>query len=185
MDWLQANNGKENPYYRWSKQYRVNCQTCTVVHELRRRGFDIVAKGRVEGFDTISETKMKWTERFGNKEEYVKSSVWAKEHGYQIMTKNRIEEFLLNNLGENDGRYEIYCQWKKNSAHVFSAYTENHKVLMFDPQNGKSGADIIKYIDSMKGSRVWVMRIDDKVINTEMSKAITTKEKLKESIFGK
>ena len=50
---------------------------------------------------------------------------------------------------------------------------------------GKSGADIIKYIDSMKGSRVWVMRIDDKVINTEMSKAITTKEKLKESIFGK
>ncbi len=42
--------------------------------------------------------------------------------------------FLLNNLGENDGRYEIYCQWKKNSAHVFSAYTENHKVLMFDPQ---------------------------------------------------
>lgn len=185
MDWLQANNGKENPYYRWSQQYRVNCQTCTVVHELRRRGFDIVAKGRVEGFDTISETKMKWTERFGNKEEYVKSSVWAKEHGYQIMTRNRIEEFLLNNLGENDGRYEIYCQWKKNSAHVFSAYTENHKVLMFDPQNGKSGADIIKYIDSMKGSKVWVMRIDDKVINTEMSKAITTKEKLKESIFGK
>lgn len=185
MNWLQANNGKENPYYRWSEQYRVNCQTCTVVHELRRRGFNIVAKGRAEGFDTISETKMKWTERFGNKEEYVKSSVWAKEHGYQIMTKNRIEEFLLNNLGENDGRYEIYCQWKKNSAHVFSAYTENHKVLMFDPQNGKSGADIIKYIDSMKGSKVWVMRIDDKVINTEMSKAITTKKKLKESIFGK
>lgn len=185
MNWLQANNGKENPYYRWSEQYRVNCQTCTVVHELRRRGFNVVAKGRAEGFDTISEIKMNWMERFVTKEEYIKSSVWAKEHGYQIMTKKRIEEFLLNNLGENDGRYEIYCQWKKNSAHVFSAYTENHKVCMFDPQNGKSGTDIIKYIDSMKGSKVWVMRIDDKAINTEMSKAITTKEKLKESIFGK
>ena len=101
----------------------------------------------------------------------------------QIMTKKRIEEFLLNTSGKNDGRYEIYCQWKKNSAHVFSAYTENHKVWMFDPQNGKSGADVVKYIDSMKGSKVWVMRIDDKVINTEMSKAITTKKKLKESIF--
>lgn len=185
MNWLQANNGKENPYYRWSEQYRVNCQTCTVVHELRRRGFNIVAKGRAEGFDTISEIKMNWMERFVTKEEYIKSSVWAKEHGYQIMTKKRIEEFLLNNLGENDGRYEIYCKWKKKSAHVFSAYTENHKVCMFDPQNGKSGTDIIKYIDSMKGSKVWVMRIDDKAINTEMSKAITTKEKLKESIFGK
>lgn len=185
MNWLQANNGKENPYYRWSEQYRVNCQTCTVVHELRRRGFNIVAKGRAEGFDTISEIKMNWMERFVTKEEYIKSSVWAKEHGYQIMTKKRIEEFLLNNLGENDGRYEIYCQWKKKSAHVFSAYTENHKVCMFDPQNGKSGTDVIEYIDSMKGSKVWVMRIDDKAINTEMSKAITTKEKLKESIFGK
>lgn len=185
MNWLQANNGKENPYYRWSEQYRVNCQTCTVAHELRRRGFNIVAKGRAEGFDTISEIKMNWMERFGNKDEYIKSSVWAKEHGYQIMNKKRIEEFLLNNLGENDGRYEIYCQWKKNSAHVFSAYTENHRVWMFDPQNGKSGTDIIKYIDSMKGSKVWVMRIDDKAINPEMSKAITTKKKLKERIFGK
>ena len=184
MDWLQANNGKENPYYIWSRQYRVNCQTCTVVHELRRRGFNIVAKGKTEGFDTISELKMNWLERFGNKDGYIKSSVWAKEHGYQIMTKKRIEEFLLNTLGEDDGRYEIYCQWKKNSAHVFSAYTENHKVWMFDPQTGKSGADIIKYIDSMKGSKVWVMRIDDKIINPEMSKAITTKEKLKKIIFG-
>ena len=184
MNWLQANNGKENPYYRWSEQYRVNCQTCTVAHELRRRGFNIVAKGRAEGFDTISEIKMNWMERFGNKDEYIKSSVWAKEHGYQIMNKKRIEEFLLNTLGKNDGRYEIYCQWKKNSAHVFSAYTENHRVWMFDPQNGKSGTDVVKYIDSMKGSKVWVMRIDDKVINTEMSKAITTKKKLKESIFG-
>lgn len=184
MNWLQANNGKENPYYIWSRQYRVNCQTCTVVHELRRRGFNIVAKGKTEGFDTISELKMNWMERFGNKDGYIKSSVWAKEHKYQIMSKKRIEEFLLNTLGENDGRYEIYCQWKKNSAHVFSAYTENHKVWMFDPQNGKSGADIIKYIDSMKGSKVWVMRIDDKIINPEMSKAITTKEKLKKIIFG-
>ena len=184
MDWLQANNGKENPYYIWSRQYRVNCQTCTVVHELRRRGFNIVAKGKTEGFDTISELKMNWMERFGNKDGYIKSSVWAKEHGYQIMTRKRIEEFLLNTLGEDDGRYEIYCQWKKNSAHVFSAYTENHKVWMFDPQTGKSGADIIKYIDSMKGSKVWVMRIDDKIINPEMSKAITTKEKLKKIIFG-
>lgn len=184
MNWLQANNGKENPYYRWSEQYRVNCQTCTVAHELRRRGFNIVAKGRAEGFGTISEIKMNWMERFGNKDEYIKSSVWAKEHGYQIMNKKRIEEFLLNTLGKNDGRYEIYCQWKKNSAHVFSAYTENHRVWVFDPQNGKSGTDVVKYIDSMKGSKVWVMRIDDKVINTEMSKAITTKKKLKESIFG-
>ena len=185
MNWLQANNGKENPYYRWSEQYRVNCQTCTVVHELRRRGFNIVAKGRAEGFDTISKIKMNWMERFVTKEGYIKSSVWAKEHGYQIMTKKRIVEFLLNNLGKNDGRYEIYCQWKKNSAHVFSADTENHKVWLFDPQTGKSGSDVIKYIDSMKGSKVWVMRIDDKVINTEMSKAITTKEKLKKIIFGK
>lgn len=179
MSWAQANFGKENPGH-----YRMNCQTCTVVHELRRRGFNVFAKAKEEGFDTISETKMNWMERFINKNEYIKSGVWAKKHGYEKMSKRRISDFLSENLGKQDGRYEIYCQWKKKNAHVFSAITENNKILLFDPQTGQYGADVVKYIDSMKGKWVWVMRIDDKIINPEMSKAITTKSNLRKAIFG-
>lgn len=184
MSWAQANFGRENPYYRRSEQYRINCQTCTVVHELRRRGFNIVAKGRIEGFDTISETKMNWMERFINKDEYIKSSIWAKKHGYEIMSKKRIQDFLSENLREQKGRYEIYCQWKKKGAHVFSAINDNGNILLFDPQTGEYGINIAHYIDSMKGKGVWVMRIDDKIINPEMSKAITTKSNLMKAILG-
>lgn len=184
MNWVQANHGKENPYYRWSEQYRINCQTCTVVHELRRRGFNIVAKGRIEGFDTISITKMNWMERFVNKNEYIKSDIWANRHGYKTMTKKRIQDFLSENLREQKGRYEIYCQWKKNGAHVFSAINDNGNILLFDPQTGEYGINVAHYIDSMKGKRVWVMRVDDKIINPEMSKAITTKSNLRKAIFG-
>lgn len=184
MSWARANSGRENPYFGRGGQYIINCQTCTVVHELRCRGFNIVAKGKFEGFDTISETKMNWMERFINKNEYIKSGVWAKKHGYEKMSKRRISDFLSENLGKQDGRYEIYCQWKKKYAHVFSAITENNKILLFDPQTGQYGADVVKYIDSMKGKWVWVMRIDDKIINPEMSKAITTKSNLRKAIFG-
>jgi hypothetical protein len=184
MSWARANSGRENPYFGRGGQYIINCQTCTVVHELRRRGFNIVAKGKFEGFDTISETKMNWMERFVNKNEYIKSGVWAKKRGYEKMSKRRISDFLSENLGKQDGRYEIYCQWKKKYAHVFSAITENNKILLFDPQTGQYGADVVKYIDSMKGKWVWVMRIDDKIINPEMSKAITTKSNLRKAIFG-
>lgn len=184
MSWARANSGRENPYFGRGGQYIINCQTCTVVHELRRRGFNIVAKGKFEGFDTISETKMNWMERFINKNEYIKSGVWARKHGYEKMSKRRISDFLSENLGKQDGRYEIYCQWKKKYAHVFSAITENNKILLFDPQTGQYGADVVKYIDSMKGKWVWVMRIDDKIINPEMSKAIKTKSNLRKAIFG-
>lgn len=184
MSWARANSGRENPYFGRGGQYIINCQTCTVVHELRRRGFNIVAKGKFEGFDTISETKMNWMDRFINKNEYIKSGVWAEKHGYEKMSKKRISDFLSENLGKQDGRYEIYCQWKKKYAHVFSAITENNKILLFDPQTGQYGADVVKYIDSMKGKWVWVMRIDDKIINPEMSKAITTKSNLRKAIFG-
>lgn len=184
MSWARANSGRENPYFGRYGQYIINCQTCTVVHELRRRGFNIVAKGKFEGFDTISETKMNWMERFVNKNEYIKSDVWARKHGYEKMSKRRISDFLSENLGKQDGRYEIYCQWKEKYAHVFSAITENNKILLFDPQTGQYGADVVKYIDSMKGEWVWVMRIDDKIINPEMSKAITTKSNLRKAIFG-
>lgn len=179
MSWAQANFGKENPGH-----YRMNCQTCTVVHELRRRGFNVFAKAKEEGFDTISETKMNWMERFINKNEYIKSGVWAKKHRYEKMSKKRIQDFLFENLHEQKGRYEIYCQWKKKNAHVFSAINDNGNILLFDPQTGKYGVDIAHYIDSMKGKWVWVMRIDDKIINPEMSKAITTKSNLRKAIFG-
>ena len=42
MSYEEANLGKENPKYK-EKGGNINCQTCTVVHEMRRRGYDVEA----------------------------------------------------------------------------------------------------------------------------------------------
>ncbi len=178
MSYEYADNGRENPLYHKEKQYRVNCQTCTVTHELRRRGFNITAKGKHEGFNTIDERIMKWQHRFlaedGTKETMNYSYTWKFRHHYSKMTLARKEEFILENL-TNDGRYEIYCTWKDKGAHVFCAEVKNGKILLFDPQNGRSGQYVRDYIKDMNGSYISVKRIDTKLVNPEMCKALNAK----------
>lgn len=55
MTYEQANKGKENPKFGKEEGYRVNCQTCTVTHMLRRLGFDIEANPTSDKAHT-----MKW-----------------------------------------------------------------------------------------------------------------------------
>ncbi len=178
MSYEYADNGRENPLYHKEKQYKVNCQTCTVTHELRRRGFNITAKGKYEGFNTIDEKIMKWQHRFlaedGTKETMTYSNVWKFRHHYSRMTLARKEEFILENL-TNEGRYEIYCAWKDGGAHVFCAEVKNGRTNWFDPQNGRSGQYVKDYIKNMDGPFISVKRIDNKLVNPEMCKALNAK----------
>lgn len=68
MDYENANKGKENPNFSKGGGYRVNCQTCTVTHWLRRLGFDMEAKPNIKGsaFDEMKKQGINWTERFTN-----------------------------------------------------------------------------------------------------------------------
>lgn len=177
MTWESANYGKENPKYYIDKQYRVNCQTCTVVHELRRRGFNITAKGLAEGFNNIDEKIMHWWQRFLNSDatdvnmEF--SSAWKRQKGFKNMTDKRKLEFILEKMPV-DGRYEVYCQWKNGNAHVFNVNRIKGQCLWFDAQSGRHGKVVEDYVKNMKGTGISVIRIDDKIINPEMCKAFNT-----------
>lgn len=178
MSWGYANTGRENPNYYKDGQYRTNCQTCTVVHELRRRGFNISAKGAVEGFNTIDEKIMNWRQRFLNhdnsdiKMEW--SDDWKYRKRYMRMTDGRKKEFLIEKM-PTDGRYEVYCGWKGGAAHVFNINRTNGKYFYFDAQSGNYGRSIEAYIKHMDGDSISVIRIDNKNINPEMCKAFNSK----------
>nr|WP_257235574.1 hypothetical protein [Phocaeicola vulgatus] len=47
MTYEQANKGRRTRNSEKRNGYRVNCQTCTVTHMLRRLGFDIEAKPNI------------------------------------------------------------------------------------------------------------------------------------------
>lgn len=89
---------------------------------------------------------------------------WAKVKGYKQMTINRLIEYL-NEQTQSEGRYEIYCAWKGGSAHVFCAERTEGVFKFFDPQSGKEGESVQRYISNMKANSVGVIRMDDKIIN--------------------
>ena len=171
MTYEQANKGKENPKFGKEEGYRVNCQTCTVTHMLRRLGFDIEAKPNIRqsAYNEMAKQGITWEERFlnrdGTKPDYDYTYKWQVRKGYQVMNANRLKEYFREKFRE-DGIYEIYCAWKGGSAHVFCAEVTEGKTRFFDPQTGKDDAS--NYIQSMKAGRVGVIRIDNKLVNPKI-----------------
>ncbi len=171
MTYDQANKGKENPEFSKGGGYRVNCQTCTVTHWLRRLGFDIKAKPNIKGsaFDEMKAQGITWKQRFvnldGSDVDYDFTYQWQRRKGYKTMTAKRLQEYFAEKFN-HDGVYEIYCGWKGGNAHVFCASVEGGKVRYFDPQSGKD--DVSSYISSMRPGMVGVIRSDDKKINPKL-----------------
>ncbi len=178
MDYESANKGKENPNFSKGGGYRVNCQTCTVTHWLRRLGFDLEAKPNIKGsaFDEMKKQGINWTERFtnldGSAPDYDYTYSWKNKKGYKTMTRKRLDEYFAEKCS-HDGVYEIYCAWKGGSAHVFCAEVKGGKIRFFDPQSGKD--DVSYYLDSMKPNRVGCLRIDDKLINPKLKNLFISK----------
>lgn len=171
MTYDQANKGKENPEYSKGGGYRVNCQTCTVTHWLRRLGFDVQAKPNIKdsAFNEMKSQGINWKQRFvnvdGSDVDYDFTYKWQQRKGYKAMTAKRLQEYFTEKFNA-DGVYEIYCGWKGGSAHVFMAEVSGGKVRYFDPQSGKDNVN--SYIASMRPGMVGTIRIDDKMINPKL-----------------
>lgn len=172
MSYEEANKGKENPNYSKGGGYRVNCQTCTVTHMLRRLGFDVEAKPNIKqsAYTEMKKQGIDWQERFlnqdGTKPDYDYTYKWKLRKGYKVMNQSRLQEYFAEKFKE-DGIYEIYCAWKGGSAHVFCAEVKNGKARMFDPQPGKD--EVESYVPRMKADMVGVIRIDNKIINPKIA----------------
>lgn len=178
MTYEEADKGKENPNYSQGGGYHVNCQTCTVTHMLRRRGFNIEAKPNTNGsaYKEMTQQGITWEERFlnpdGSKPDYDYTARWGRKKGYWVMNQKRLKEYFTEKF-KDDGIYEIYCAWKGGSAHVFCAEVKNGKVRMFDPQPGKD--EVSRYTNSIKAGMVGVIRIDNKMVNPKIAKLFIAK----------
>lgn len=176
MSFEKADEGKENPKFSLGGKYRTNCQTCTVTHELRRRGFDVEAKS-FEAYEKLEKSKKfnDWRDRFlnpdGSSPTYQRSSDYARAHGYKTMTQKRVEEFIDAKTKEK-GRYEVYVQWKgASSAHVFLAERTDSGLKLFDPQSGKK--DVSSYLPMAMGKNIHILRTDNKLINPKITSLFT------------
>ena len=183
MTFQEANEGLGNVNYLKGEEYRINCQSCVVANELRRRGFDVTALPNLKKEGSIPmklsyKTNMAWidpiTRKMPDKRraggEYVsKGKIKVKT------TKELASEFV--ELIKDDGRYHIdYKNKNGSSGHIITLEKmENGKIRIYDPQNGKDieWANLREKVDLKHG--INVLKVDNLLINTDIVDGIVTR----------
>ena len=158
MTFEEANELQGNINFSKSHEYGVNCQSCVVANELRRRGYDVTALPNLQKagnipYELSSKTNWAWIDpetmatpvkkRAGGVYDVTRTGA-LKSKNISALTKEIIE------LVKEPGRYHIDFSWKSgNTGHIITLEKlVNGKIVLYDPQNGKivNWADISKRI---------------------------------------
>lgn len=174
MTFEEANEMKGNPHYKEHYSYRVNCQSCVVANELRRRGFDVQAQPNLKKGDIPEKLSMMtnwaWKDLEGKMPPKKKAGGWYLDGlkvKYKTM-KQATNEML--EITKDVGRYHIDFGWKRGrSGHIITLERlENGKIRIYDPQTGKiiNWKDYAKDISNRYG--INILRVDNLLINDEI-----------------
>lgn len=132
-------------------KWTLNCQRCVPSYEMRRRGFDVVAKPRiVDESGSPKDTdpmNAQWSKVFDGQE-------WKRCGGKSGCDK------LLKSWGDG-ARAEVYVIWPKKrggGAHVFAAENIGGEIRYMDPQSGRT--DVSGYFKLAKPGGTMASRID-------------------------
>ena len=185
MTFEEANELQGNINFSKSHEYGVNCQSCVVANELRRRGYDVTALPNLQKagnipYELSSKTNWAWIDpetmatpvkkRAGGVYDVTRTGA-LKSKNISALTKEIIE------LVKEPGIYHIDFSWKSgNSGHIITLEKlVNGKIVLYDPQNGKivNWADISKRIKLQYG--VIVLRVDNLLVNTDIIDGIVRK----------
>lgn len=139
---------------RWTN----NCQRCVPAYEMRRRGYDVVAKPREldsNGMPSASDRVANgWMGTFSG----------ARFETCSGTGRARCDS-LMRQWGDG-ARAEVYIKWHKTKqmrrdpgAHVFIAENIGGKVVYRDPQNGKD--DVEWYFKRAESGLTMIARIDN------------------------
>ena len=174
MTFEDANEMRGNPRFYEHCSYRVNCQSCVVANELRRRGFDVQAQPNLQKGDIPEKlsrlTNWAWKDFDGNMPQKKMAGGWYLD-GINIKYKTMKQATKeLMEMTKDVGRYHIDFGWKRGrSGHIITLERLNNgKVRIYDPQTGKivNWADYSKNISNRYGIKV--LRVDNLLINDEI-----------------
>ena len=147
-----------NPNYAKNSPYSVNCQRCVQAYELRRRGYNVIAKPFPAKGNAIN---------YGS-ECFIQPGTY--KYAYQAYTMNQTGAAVKKAIesAPNGARFSVYVQWKRaygGSAHVFIAEKIGNTVHYFDPQNGSMNVE--HYFNMGSINKFGYFRLDDKPLTTD------------------
>lgn len=141
-----------NPNYNTAYKYQINCQRCSYVYELRRRGYDVEAYPNDDDYGRKRGSF--WTNQMVNSEKYS----FANKMGARKLN----EKISQKVLEAGDGaRFAVEVQWRRSrSGHLFIVENVGGEVRYLDAQMGNTNA--ITYLNDVATSKETViMRMDN------------------------
>ena len=145
-----------NPNYDKSLAYQTNCQRCMDAVELRSRGYNVEAIGKLE-----TNNKVKWG-----------SEIFVDDKDNDVYFEiNKTKQDLLSELksAPDKSRYGIYFQWIDDSGnvfgHVMNAQKIDGEIHFIDGQI--SELDSSYELDVGIEGRFGYLRLDDKKIKND------------------
>lgn len=180
MNFTEADELKGNPHFSdpdaKAEGYFINCQTCTMTYELRRRGFPVEAlPNKNDEFYKVwcPKNNLTWNDRFLNPD----GSRPIKTRPSVLRDTITAKVGFIEDATKETGRYELYLKWKSvrgrdGGAHVMIVERQKDgNLLWFDPQSGKHGSSktFNGFMKSAVPVKLSVLRIDDKIINPKFS----------------
>ncbi len=189
----QADMKHPNPHYGEAEEYRINCQSCVVAYELRRRGLPVEAFGRTNGSmggELARKTQSAWIDSDGNVPAPIvcKQTVKGRtvdKRGYVRHTYTS-EGDVWNELmsqTKQEGRYHLSWSWmNSDKGHIITMETFADGTRRFyDPQTGLESKNILPWIsrkgkvafDMKKGVRAY--RVDNLQPNPVVVKGVVRK----------
>ena len=148
-------------------EYKLNCQRCVQTYELRRRGYDVIARPKPKTNNTVT-----WgSECFIPKGKY--------NHSREAYTLGQTEAAIKKELknAPDGARYSIYVKWKRNyggGAHVFIAEKTDGVIHYVDPQAGKM--DVSDYFSKGSSGKFGFFRLDNKNLTDDPDAIAATVE---------
>lgn len=185
MTFEEANELRGNINFGKGPEYGINCQSCVVANELRRRGYDITALPNLKitgniPYELSRKTNWAWInpETMMMPEKKTAGGISGitrtgaiKSKSLKELTKELVE------LVKEPGRYNIDFVWKGGrSGHIISLEKlSDGKIVIYDPQTGKmkNWAELSRDISLRYG--VNVLRVDNMLVNTDIIDGIVKK----------
>ena len=137
-------------------RYTTNCQRCVIAYEARRRGYDVIAKPKLEAKDALSDmfNKNGWANAFKNGRIGLTHITSERNYGARRKIVNKL-------LKWGDGsRAIVRVKMNEAAGHVFIAENIKGKVVFVDPQRNVTDCNL--YFDHIVRGETWLLRTDDK-----------------------
>ena len=183
MTFEEANELRGNIGYGEGREFSVNCQSCVVANELRRRGYDVTALPNLkkEGnipYELSGKTNWAWIDPETMQTPEKKQAGGQYVSGLDIKSKTLTQlNKELNELTKEAGRYHIDFMWKDGKGgHIITVdRLENGSIRIYDPQIGRLGDWKVISKDIRLKYGVNVLRVDNLLVNTDIIDRIVRK----------